>query len=125
MEALIIAVVAASVGSWLIVMISRKILDVIDKGMNGEFYKKGWVKKTGVTLDTLLPILPCIPSGFLAMAIMSFWSPDDVIWDNSLLYFVLGAVAGSIASQLYYTIIRGIGKRAERLLEPPTQTPTS
>lgn len=125
-ERLIIAVVAAAASAWLLIVVIRKILDAIDKATDGAFYKKGWVKKTGVVLDTLLPILPCAPAGGLACLIMSFWPPDE-LWNNQLLYFCIGALAGVVAAQIYQTITRGLEKYAERIItkNPPTDPPTS
>ncbi len=123
---LIVSVVVAAAVSWLLIVASRKILDAIDKATDGAFYKKGWVKKTGVVLDTLLPILPCAPSGGLALLIMSFWPPDE-LWNNQLLYFCIGALAGVVAAQIYQTITRGLEKYAERVIakNPPTDPPSS
>jgi hypothetical protein len=122
---LLVAVVAAAASAWLLIVIIRKVLDAIDKATDGVFYKKGWVKKTGIVLDTLLPILPCVPSGGLALLIMSFW-PPDALWNNSLLYFCIGALAGVVAAQIYQTITRGLEKYAERIVaKTPTDPPTS
>lgn len=123
-ERLIVGVLVAAASSWLLVLIVRKILDVIDKSTGGKFYAAGWAKKTGVVLDTLLPFIPCAPSGLLSMLIMNYWPPND-LWDNTLLHFLVGSLAGVVASSIYYTITRGLEKRAERLLTPPDQPSTS
>lgn len=116
-----VAVLVAAASAWLAIVIVRKILDGVDKATCGAFYAKPWVKKLGVFFDTLLPVLPCVPSGFLALAIMSYWPPEG-LWDNKLLYFLIGALAGSVASQIYQLVTRGIHKQAERAMssiQPP------
>lgn len=123
-EKLIIGVVISAAASYLLLAFIRRILDAINKASGGSFYKNKWISKIGIFFDTLLPLLPCIPSGFLTLLILSYWPPDD-IWDNKLLYFCIGSLAGTVAAQIYQTITRGLEKRAERVLsstEPPKPT---
>lgn len=121
-----VAVVVAAVSSYLLILGIRKLLDGINKATGGKFYTNRVVRVLGILLDSVLPFLPCIPSGLLAMAIMYYW-PPDALWDSSLLHFLIGAIVGSVAAQLYQTITRAIEKQAERVAskvpDPPKGNP--
>ena len=108
---LTVAVAAAS--SYLLIVIIRKVLEAINKASKGKFYENSWVKTAGVFFDTLLPVLPVLPSGFLTMWAMSYW-PPAALWDNALIHFMVGCLAGVVAAQLYYLITRGIKRQVER-----------
>ena len=110
-----VAIIVAAVSSYLMIVIVRTIFNAIDKSLGGKLYAKGWMKKIIIFLDTLLPILPCAPSGLLTMLIMYYW-PPDALWNSSLLHFCIGALAGSVAAQIYQMVTRGLEKYAKRVI---------
>ena len=121
-ERLIIGVLVAAASSYLFIVIIRKFLDAIDNVTKGKFYSSGWVKPISTFLDTLLPVLPCVPSGLTTMLIMYYW-PPDALWDSSLLHFLIGCLAGVVASSIYYTITRAFEKKVASLIPPTSPDP--
>lgn len=120
---MVISLLVSGAAGYLVILFLRKLIEGIDKATDGWLRKNKITRGIGIVLDSLLPWLPCIPSGILAIAIMRCWPPDS-IWNNDLLYFLSGAISGSIGSQLYYTITRIIRKQVERSA-PPKEGPSS
>jgi len=110
--ALTVHLIVAACGAWLLVLAIRKILDAINAGMNGTFYLKGWVQVAGRVLDKLMPILPCAPAGGVFLVTTEIW-PADAILFHWLARFIVGCVAGSVASNVYNAVRRQIRKSAE------------
>lgn len=110
--AIILLISAAS--GYLIVLFFRKLIEGIDKACGGGLSKNKVLRGIGIVLDGLLPWLPCIPSGFLSMILMSYY-PPDAIWNNDPLYFLSGALAGVVSQTAYYSITRAFRKQAERV----------
>ncbi len=111
-----VALLVAAASGYLIVLFLRKLFEGIDKASEGALSRNKVLRWIGVVLDTLLPWLPCIPSGFLAVLVMSYW-PPDALWGNTLLYFLLGSLAGVVSQTLYYSVTRAIKKQADRVAE--------
>ena len=119
---MIVGLVVAAAAGYLLILFLRKLIEGVDKACGGALSRNKILLGVGIVLDGLLPWLPCIPSGFLAVLIMSYW-PPDAIWDNDLLYFLSGALAGVVGSQIYYSITRAIKKQAARVTLGPAQSP--
>jgi hypothetical protein len=123
-ERLIVGVVISAAMAYLLTVVARKTLDAINKLSGGKFYANSWVKSAGIFLDMLLPWIPCLPSGLLCMVLMYYW-PPDTLWDSSLLHFMVGCLAGVVASSIYYTITRAIEKRVASVIPTTTTTTTA
>lgn len=108
----------AAASGYLIVLFLRKLIEGIDKACDGALSKNKILHGIGIVLDGLLPWLPCIPSGFLSMILMSYY-PPDAIWNNQPMYFLAGALAGVVSQTIYYSITRAFKKRVERAVSKP------
>lgn len=116
----------AAASGYLIVLFLRKLIEGIDKACDGALGKNKILRGIAIVLDGLLPWLPCIPSGFLSMILMSYY-PPDAIWNNKPMYFLAGALAGVVSQTVYYSITRAFKKQVERAAsktpDPPKDAP--
>lgn len=101
----------AAVGSYALVLLARKLLEAIDAGLEGTLSTRSPWKEIGTSLKVALPVLPMVPSGIIFM----MW-PSEMVLAEPLYRFLTGAVAGSVASNLYELVVRALRARAKALL---------
>lgn len=101
----------AAVGSYALVLLVRKLLEALDAGLEGRLSTRSPWREVGASLKVALPVLPMVPSGIIFM----MW-PSDMILPEPLYRFLTGAVAGSVASNLYELVVRALGARTKALL---------
>lgn len=113
-----IHLLVAAVGAYGMIRFLRFILVAIDIGLGGKLSDKSPWKELGTALAVALPVLPMIPAGFIFT-----WWPHDLILPEPAYRFLTGAVAGSIAANLYETVVRAIEARAKILLTRQSNGP--
>jgi len=112
-----IHLLVAALGSYVLVLLIKRLLLAIDKGLKGKLTTTQPWQSVGEALDELLPILPAIPAGVFFM----LW-PVNLILPEPFYQFLAGAAAGSMAANLYELVKRMIRKRVEKGLSQTDNT---